>query len=122
MNPVKRSTQLKKVILELLKEHHLLSATQLIEKLHQKDMNVNKTSVYRNLESFLEDNLICRQTFQDEFLYELQDQHHDHLYCNSCKKVSEIPCQIEVPTKIAGYSVEHHHLTLYGICPVCQKY
>jgi Fe2+ or Zn2+ uptake regulation protein len=117
----KRSTKLKAQILDLLREHHLLTAPQIVEKLHAQGSKVNKTSVYRNLESFLADGLICQQSFgEGGFSYELQDEHHDHISCSSCGLVKEIPCQFQPGEKIAGYAVDHHHLTLFGICENCQ--
>jgi Fe2+ or Zn2+ uptake regulation protein len=120
MAKVKRSTPLKKYILDLLGQHHLLSASQIVEHLHLVGQKVNKTSVYRNLESFLEDNLICQQSFDDKIVYELHHDHHDHVVCRSCGKVEETPCQIAVPSVLTGYTIDHHHLTLYGVCQSCQ--
>jgi Fe2+ or Zn2+ uptake regulation protein len=121
MLKAKRSTPLKKKILGLLEENHLLSATQLIEKLHAMGVNANKTSIYRNLDSFLEDNLICQQSFGDELLYELQEDHHDHIRCKSCGKVEETPCPVFTLPQISGYEVDHHHLVMYGMCESCQN-
>jgi|SRR5579859_87450 len=118
----KRATPLKKEILHLLEKYHFLTAPQILEKLHKKGLRVNKTSVYRNLDSFLEDDIICQQSFGgDEFVYELQKNHHDHLCCESCGKVEEVSCRVDIPKKIDGYTVDHHHLTMYGLCENCQK-
>ena len=109
-------------MIQLLEQHHFLTATQLLEKLRSQGIVVNKTSVYRNLDSFLEDDRICRQSFgEDEFVYELQSGHHDHVQCKVCGKVAEVPCQVSSSQKIAGYVVDHHHLTLYGLCATCQE-
>jgi Fur family transcriptional regulator, ferric uptake regulator len=118
---VKRLTPLKKNILQLLKKHHFLSVPQLVEKLHKNGTNVNKTSVYRTIESFLADDIVCQQTFQNEVVYELQEDHHDHLYCTNCGRVEKTDCYIEAtPTqKLNGFQVDHHHLTLYGKCEDC---
>lgn len=117
----KRQTKIKQAILELLQEHHFLTATQLVSKLHEQGIAANKTSVYRNLESFLEDNVICQQSFETSALvYELQGDHHDHVHCRSCGKVEEIPCHFQLPQTVGGYTIEHHHLTLYGLCQKCQ--
>ncbi len=117
----KHQTPLKKEILALLKKNHFLSVPQLVEKLHQHRFPVNKTSVYRTIQSFLEDEIVCQQTFQDESVYELQEDHHDHLYCTNCGKVQKTECQVEAPAKsqLKGFSIEHHHLTMYGKCASC---
>ena len=121
MRKTKRETPLKKTILALLETYHLLTAAQILEKLHFAGKKVNKTSVYRNLESFLEDDLICQQSFGgDEMVYELQRDHHDHFQCESCGKVEEIPCQVTRTPQMQGYAIAHHHLTLYGRCQLCR--
>jgi Fur family ferric uptake transcriptional regulator len=121
MAKMQRSTPLKKELLSLFEEHHLLSATQILEKLHKAGIKANKTSVYRNLETFMSDGVICQQAFDHEFVYELQREHHDHVHCNVCGKVQEIPCQVIQLPQVEGYDVAHHHLTLYGTCHSCQK-
>jgi Fe2+ or Zn2+ uptake regulation protein len=118
---IRRSTPLKKEILNLLGKFHLLTATQVLEKLHQQGSDVNKTSVYRNLDTFLEDGVICQQSFGEELVYELQKDHHDHICCYVCGKVEEIPCQVKSFAPIKNYSIDHHHLTLYGLCEKCQQ-
>jgi Fur family ferric uptake transcriptional regulator len=106
----------------LLKKHHLLSAPQILEKLHAKGIFANKTSIYRNLDSFLEDGLICQQSFgNDEFLYELQQDHHDHLQCTYCGKITKTECLLGFKKKIQNFAIEHHHLTLFGRCQQCRK-
>ena len=120
MSEVRRSTPLKKAILEILSKHHLLTAAELLEKLHSQGLKANKTSVYRNLDAFVADNIVCQQSFgNEEFAYELQSEHHDHIQCHSCGKVEAIPCQTEVPKKLNGFIVNHHHLTLEGTCQDC---
>jgi Fur family peroxide stress response transcriptional regulator len=122
MSKAKRSTPLKKKILDLLEKNHLLSASQILEKLHDQGMKVNKTSVYRNLESFLEDHLICTQSFSnEEFVYELQSGHHDHAVCENCGKVAAIPCTGNSALQVADFKPTHHHHTLFGMCGNCQR-
>jgi Fe2+ or Zn2+ uptake regulation protein len=118
---MKRQTPLKKEVLQLLKRHHFLTVPQLVEKLHTRNLPVNKTSVYRTIESFLKDEVVCQQTFENELVYELQADHHDHLYCTNCGKVEKTDCQLEaVPAEqLKGFSIDHHHLTLYGRCARC---
>ena len=121
MSEVRRSTPLKKAILAILAKHHLLTAAQLLQKLHSQGLKVNKTSVYRNLDAFVADNVVCQQSFgHEEFVYELQSKHHDHIQCHSCGRVEAIPCQTELPKKVQGYTIHHHHLTLEGTCQNCR--
>ena len=118
---LRRSTPLKKEILSLLEKHHLLSAAELLQKLHEKGLTANKTSVYRNLTKFMAEELVCQQSLgNDEFVYELQRDHHDHLQCRSCGLIKEMPCAVKLPAQVEGFAVDHHHLTLFGLCRSCQ--
>lgn len=115
----KHQTPLKKEIVQLLTKNHFLTVPQLVEKLHHHGLTVNKTSVYRTIEAFLSEGLVCQQNFQNEFVYELQADHHDHLYCTNCGKVEPTTCKFELNTQPKGFQVDHHHLTLYGLCKNC---
>ena len=59
--------------------------------------------------------------------YELnQKDHHDHLVCSNCGSIEEfMDATIEKKqmtiAQQKGYILTDHRLTLYGICPNCQK-
>ncbi|MCB9813286.1 MAG: transcriptional repressor [Pseudomonadales bacterium] len=111
-----------KEIIELLSSSHILSAFQILEMLKIKGNKYNKTSVYRALEKLLVEGKICKQNFgNDEFKYELRKQHHDHAICDKCKKVISVKCHDRWPKKVSGFTIDHHHSTLYGLCKDCSK-
>lgn len=119
---MKRLTPLKEAIVTLLEKNHLLSAPQLVDLLHAQGMMVNKTSVYRTLTQFMKDDVVCQQSLgSDEFVYELQKKHHDHIRCKNCGRVEEMPCIVAEPESVKGFTIDHHHLTLYGTCHECEK-
>lgn len=116
---MKTHTPLRKTILSLLKEHHLLTAPALLERLGTQGMKVNKTSVYRALETLLKQQEISRLSFgQNDILYELASNHHDHWVCTTCGRVEEVACLTNLPTP-PELHVEHHQVTLYGTCQMC---
>lgn len=117
---MKRLTPLRHTILSLLKEHHLLSVPQLMKLLAKTDQNVNKTSVYRSLQALQKKGWVCRHAFKmGESVFELRESHHDHLICLSCGEVAATHCQVELPSDVAGFEVDHHHLSFYGTCVTC---
>ena len=119
---MKRPTPLKEAIVTLLEKNHLLSAPQLVDHLHAQAMMVNKTSVYRTLTQFMKDDVVCQQSLGgDEFVYELQKKHHDHVRCKVCGRVEEMPCIVSAPQTVKGFTIDHHHLTLYGMCHECEN-
>jgi Fe2+ or Zn2+ uptake regulation protein len=56
--------------------------------------------------------------------YELADEHHEHIRCDSCGRVVEVPgCVLEdasaAVTASTGFKVTSHQLLFGGVCPVC---
>lgn len=115
-----RMTSLRQQILEILEKEHLLSAMQIMAQLERSGRAVNKTSVYRSLEYLQKENLICQHQFDlKEAVFEKRDHHHDHLVCSQCGKTAESECVMQLPHQVNGFQVDHHHLTLFGICKDC---
>lgn len=115
-----RTAIIPKKILSLLEKNHLLSASQMIEEFEKTGESYNKTSVYRALEKLLEQGKICRENFSEsEAVYELRSDHHDHAVCTNCETVQAVPCVQHSKRKVAGFQVDHHHTTLYGLCDNC---
>ncbi len=109
-------------ITSILKKHHLLSSRQLLEHLTRAGKSYNKTSIYRALETLSSEGKICGHDFSGaEVLYELREHHHDHVVCTDCGSIAETSCSSATPETVQGYQIEHHHLTLFGLCPTCQR-
>lgn len=114
---------LKQQILALLESHHLMSVEQLLTELTATQREFNKTSVYRALDLLEETNSVCKHYFgESQAMYELQESHHAHLFCKVCGKVSEADCEVSNPEQLAGFKVDHHHLTFIGTCQNCSIY
>ena len=117
-----RMTPVREKIVQLLERKHLLSAAEILHTLEKESSTVNKTTVYRALEFLLSSGKVCQHQFDaKEAVFELRDDHHDHLICTHCLKTERAECNIHLPEKLSGYTVQHHHLTVYGICSECQK-
>lgn len=117
---MKRMTPLRHEIVSLLGEHHLLTVPVLVEKLKKKRPNLNKTSVYRALEFMLEEGVVCRHNVSGtDLAFELRHHHHDHLVCTSCNRVETVECVVHPPHQVGSFTIDHHHLTLYGVCGQC---
>lgn len=116
----RRHSTLRAEILRLLKDHHLLSAPEIVEGL-LPTRPVNKTSVYRALEILKEQGLINQQSLlESESKYELSQDHHDHLVCLNCGRVESIECAIQLP-ETKSFAPKFHHLTIYGTCRDCSQ-
>ena len=94
-----------------------------------KSSHINRVSVYRALETFVEAGLVHRAFVGDRiWTFEMADhcgptQCHPHFSCSSCGNVT---CMNDVSFPLAkglprGYTVERQQVALEGICGVCSQ-
>lgn len=124
-----RMTPQRKIIFELLiKNHHTLSRVDdLLNEAKLSNPAINATTIYRNLELLDELGLIHTHNDKDgSKLYKLvcHKAHHHHIICKSCGKMSPIdycPITPELEALMAreSFTLQEHHLELYGICKDC---
>ena len=117
-------------ILEILDSHDgkHFTADDIYRELLDHHDDIGLATVYRVLTQFEQAGILNRNHFEaGKAIYELRDeQHHDHLVCTSCGKVEEfLDAEIErrqhnVASGL-GWSLQDHAMSLYGICPDCQK-
>jgi Fur family transcriptional regulator, ferric uptake regulator len=116
-----RPTPIRINILNLFKQHHLLSADDIFTHVNT-DGSTDRVTVYRTLELLKEHDLLCEHHFGNRSaVYELRDHHHDHLVCTTCGQIQSMPCQLVLPTNINHFKPYHHHLAVYGQCSKCQE-
>jgi Fur family peroxide stress response transcriptional regulator len=110
-------------ITALLRRQHLLTAADISEQLDAHGASYNPTSIYRALQRLLEAGEICEHNFGTSSSYELRDDHHAHLICNSCGDVTAADCTFVEPTaeELGGFEMEHHHVEVYGVCEGCRE-
>jgi Fur family ferric uptake transcriptional regulator len=117
-------------ILEIFQkaEQRHLTAEDVYRLLLAEQSDIGLATVYRVLTQFEQAGILNRNHFEvGKAVYELrEDQHHDHLVCVSCGKVEEfLDAEIErrqhnVATNL-GWTLQDHAMSLYGLCPECQK-
>lgn len=107
-----------------------LSAQELLVLLTKKyQLAVNKTTVYRELDFLLAQNIISTINLGDrQKRYELRDlPHHHHLVCNVCKKIEDIqvePALEQIERRLAKnnkFTVLQHSLEFFGLCHACTQ-
>lgn len=81
-------------------------------------------TIYRNLKLLLESGDIQSVDLPGESpRYELAHRgHHHHFSCRACERVFDIPGCLSGIDSFAptGFTVQHHEVTLYGICADCR--
>jgi Fur family ferric uptake transcriptional regulator len=124
-----RASSVEEKIIETLSSvsSHLTSA-QVFEELRPALPAVNQSTVYRALERLvLRGQVSVSDMGTGAMVYELvRHEHHHHLVCEKCKKVSTLDDQqvtaffnkVEAKNR---FSVRTNHLVLFGLCEQCQK-
>ncbi len=106
-----------------------ISAGDLIESFKILNIPVNKTTIYRELDFLLRENLLQEIEFgEGKKRYELKtSHHHHHIICLNCRKVEDVDLEVDLHDeekkieKASGYKINYHSLEFFGICKNCQK-
>jgi Fur family ferric uptake transcriptional regulator len=123
-----RMTPQRLAILHVL--HHEgrhLSPGEVYEQARRELSNLTEPTVYRTLE-FLAENGLARPalTGNGHLSYEIARHEHHHLICRRCGGQVEIEHRLlksmyEALETESGFRLTDSHLTLFGLCPLCQK-
>lgn len=124
-----RITPIRKKIVEVFsKSSFPISAPDLIENFAKEKIDVNKTTIYRELDFLLEEDIIGEVEFgEGKKRYELNTgKHHHHLVCLNCKKVEDVSLKTDLSEeeklieKSTGFKIQSHSLEFFGYCKNCQ--
>lgn len=104
-----------------------LDAQYLIDHL-QKKLGVDRVTVFRILNTFVEKGLLRKLEFgEGKARYELAKTiDHHHLLCENCGRIEDITDTI-IPKmeknlqKTHKFLIKRHSLEFFGICSNCQK-
>lgn len=121
---MQRNTRQREAIRQVLQESgRPLSTREVLEAAKEKVPGLGIATVYRTLNSLLEEKEISAVELPGETpRYEVAGKHHHHhFHCTVCGKVFEIencPGDLE---RLAppGFKAERHEIVLYGHCPEC---
>jgi len=118
----------KSIIRALLKIKTPISTLELHEKLVKAKFDMNKTTVYREIESLKEAGVIRELQFGERMKrYEIiPEDHRHHLICKRCKTVEDVVMEDDLDEiekrlkKQTKFMVQDHALAFYGLCVKCQ--
>ncbi len=123
---MKRTTRQRLEIQRVIEEAgRPLSPMEILEAGRQQIPSLSIATVYRNLREMQEARVIASVPMPGNSplyeAHEIQAQHHHHFQCNRCKRVFDIDgCPGGLETMLpAGFQLDHHEVTLYGICADC---
>ena len=120
-----RMTPQRLAILQALHDGGHLSPAQVYARVRQTGLT--ETTVYRTLD-FLAENgvVVVANRANGHQAYELAGATHHHLVCRSCGGQVEVEAGAvqDLIGRLegqSGYRLDAGHLTLFGLCPICQE-
>ena len=124
-----RQTKTRRGVLLVLENSQPLAAPEILARLKENNIVVNKTTVYRELDFLLNKKVIAEVILKDGLKrYELQvPEHGHHLICLQCQKIERVALdndldkQEKAITRSRGFKVLNHSLEFYGLCRHCVK-
>ena len=115
----KATPQRMAVLRALVEEQH-----QSLEEIRARCPEVGLVTVYRTLDLLGSLGIVRRLDLGDRARYELAENHHHHLICESCGDISEFDeCPLDpelLPPGSADFEVRAHSLEVYGRCGACR--
>jgi Fe2+ or Zn2+ uptake regulation protein len=122
-----RVTKLKRAIVEILTEHGChLSRQEIIHRLKKKDMHPDRSTLYREFQFLVQNEIIEKNILGDTEYYEIPNDHHHHLVCLKCEDIQKIHLQNHLQQEEKelaarnNFRITKHSLDFYGYCQKCQ--
>ncbi len=109
----------------LAHERHAWSLDELHESVRVSLGSADYSTVFRAVSSLEREGLIDRIELGDgKAHYEIRDEHHEHVRCDSCGRVAEVPgCVLDGASAgvraTTGFVVTSHQIVFTGLCAEC---
>jgi Fur family transcriptional regulator, ferric uptake regulator len=106
-------------------EHHHLSAQDIAAAVQRAVPDVHLSTIYRSLDSLEELGIVDHVHFgHGRAIYHLADEPHQHLLCDVCGAVVEVPDDVFAELagtvrRAYGFVIAPHHFAVVGRCAPC---
>ncbi len=123
-----RLTPQRLAILQILQEsgRHMLPV-EIVAEAQKNIPGITEATVYRTLDFLTVTGLILAAHIgSGQIVYETADRAHHHLICRGCAKSIDVDHSFFEPLyqdlgQSSGFQIDSVHVTLFGLCPDCQK-
>lgn len=112
---------------EVLAQKGHFKIDDIIDKMGCAEKRISRATVYRSIKTIEDAGLIKYiRSFNDEKIYEVQKEHHDHMICESCGKIIEFH-DLDLETlqdsicESYGFTPQRHIMKIFGICNKCKQ-
>jgi Fur family ferric uptake transcriptional regulator len=122
-----RRTASRQAIVEAISEagSHL-TADEIAQRVHRRFPSVNLSTVYRTLDTLTDLGIIDHVHFgHGRAVYHLTDEAHQHLVCEECGEIEELPAArlrplIRMLDRDYGFELDRRHFAIVGRCRSCR--
>ncbi|MFN4220235.1 MAG: Fur family transcriptional regulator [bacterium] len=98
------------------------TAHEIYQKLKPQIPTLSKTSVYLNLNLFVNKKIIQNIKTKQEQRFDYIENQHINFYCNQCKVIIDIPLkEIKVNFENDNFIFEKLNIFAEGVCKICAK-
>ena len=124
-----RITETRKAVVAYVIEHDNHPSAEMIYKdLLPNYPGMSLATVYNNLRLLLEEGFVTeiKRTNDTTTYYDFMGHEHLNVICEVCGKITDF-MDVEIPSlkkeaqQQTGYTITKEVLSVYGICPDCQK-
>ncbi|MCS7243312.1 MAG: transcriptional repressor [Candidatus Calescibacterium sp.] len=122
-NNIKPSIIRVKILEYLMKNKTHPTADEIYSHLKKELPTLSKTSVYLNLNLFLQKKIIHDIKIKEEQRFDFMEEEHLNFYCKLCKKIFDIPLkELKIEIFPNDFYVEKVNIYLEGTCENCGKH
>ena len=94
------------------------SADRIYEDVHAMQPTLSRSTIYNTVKLFLDKGVIETVAGDSsECRYDYFHKPHAHFQCRQCRKVYDIPFDMDTISHPGGFDIEHTVLVFTGLCP-----
>lgn len=122
----RRNTDQKRVVLQCIDCLGHATMEQVIENVHDIDSSISKSTIYRNVNVLLTENVIKKFKMNQVEVYETIKEKHYHFMCKECGHITDLNAK-ELDERfgnlkeVEGNQIEEVEIYFSGICKDCLK-
>ena len=122
----RRSAPRQAIVEILVRAKGHVTADELADDVQRRFPSVNISTVYRTLDTLEELGIVDHVHLgHGRAIYHLTDDDHQHLVCESCEPVQEIPLDklralFRTIERDYGFEVDRRHFAIVGVCRRCR--
>ncbi len=122
----RRTTARYAIVERLVRAKGHLTADEVAADVQSRYPSVNISTVYRTLELLEELGIVDHVHLgHGRAVYHLAHEDHQHLYCERCERVEELPAStlksfVAALERDYGFEVDRRHFAIVGVCKRCR--